>query len=1260
MKKRLIAFITALAILQINWTALATEQTYDVDLSLWYTEDTLETPAEGASGITENDDGSIDLSAGTAIYTEETKTINADSDVLYYSFDFSAGATGFSGIMLNNYKFGVYADGETVKAYMNLGSGDVLGTSDITTQTTGYSAVVKIGKDASDIPTAYLMVYDMDTDMPQGWTLEAQMPITSNTDTTDMLDGFDNNGELGFDETYFVSSQKMKLANAPSNLTFNDNFRAYKDNGVNQNQTAYLIYGMDYVKSAAVTAYVQLSLTNSPGNNNSVGYPGDTAMAIDSTYIPKIYGSSDNSTWVEYQTTHQFIESGRDNWMDSYKISTSGNFASGTKFVKVELNKTGSASGQARYIILGSVELHAENTTVLPINTTYMSIASDSGMTLYSISKGSVAKTTAEAIDTAFTGAINTEDYANIVAVETLINALSAGTAKNIYTLQLKDTVNTFKTNVFSKISDAELSKDENDYLAAKVIIDTVEDADLLDELTGEYDASVYSTADTMLSNVEGTEITTVNYLAVSAAVVDIENFTDALYDENDSVMISIQERLDAIETRLADVRIRAERVTDGFAGNQGETLSALGYKANSDLSTELSSSLVVDADEAFTNTGAVEFYKAIGSVATVENKDIYLKFDIKADNLDGFAGAVFGNSKIGLTGNGTETRVYAKIAGSVNAEKTSEVLEDADVYTVIVKLSRKASKNVTNAKVMAYPKDAVIKDSWDLDYDEDWSYTTSEGTPFTDDLENLTKMYSSSNNFTINTSNTNIIAQWSDDDALRLNYSTGTGYITYHKENVKKVELNVYIAEEITDQHGDATVTYSVSPDGNLWTDIPATKTGIGENYYKGYKLTADNIPSGNNYVKLTLTAPNGYENCMYLGDIKITPTEYTYMPPSSQSIGMANEGTGEASFVNFALERTPQGIFDEIDALTKIVQESPLRDNILAFQTVAEALPESIQKDISTEMAQKYLDENDTRTPQIDYITINGTAKVGQTLSAEAVINDLYGNKGNVVYSWSTGSNTNTAVMNSAGNVTVSATVYNIADVKGETKTKTITVSGDGSGGGGDGVVSRPSPSGTSANPSTSNVPPAPSQKPNTGSFSDTANHWADKEINQLKALGIVEGDNGKYYPDDSITRAEFATLIVRAIGLNTDATLSFKDVNADDWYNNIVSAIVSAGIMNGADDGFYPNKNISREEIAKTIVSAYEYASGKVLSEIGAISYMDSNYISDWAKIYIDKCTSSGLMNGMDDANFAPKSDATRAQAAVLIVRLLEMLK
>ena len=173
----------------------------------------------------------------------------------------------------------------------------------------------------------------------------------------------------------------------------------------------------------------------------------------------------------------------------------------------------------------------------------------------------------------------------------------------------------------------------------------------------------------------------------------------------------------------------------------------------------------------------------------------------------------------------------------------------------------------------------------------------------------------------------------------------------------------------------------------------------------------------------------------------------------------------------------------------------------------------------------------------------------------------------------------------------------------------------------------------------------------------FIDISGHWAEKDITELSEKKIIKGRTEELFaPEDQITRAEFAALICRAIGLSEQGyTGGFSDVSGEEWYAGEIAAIVQSGIMSGADGLFRPNDVITREEMAKVMVEAYQIYTENSINAI-AVLFDDSSDISGWAAEYVNQAVSAGLMNGTGEKQFSPKSNATRAQAAAVIARLL----
>lgn len=166
----------------------------------------------------------------------------------------------------------------------------------------------------------------------------------------------------------------------------------------------------------------------------------------------------------------------------------------------------------------------------------------------------------------------------------------------------------------------------------------------------------------------------------------------------------------------------------------------------------------------------------------------------------------------------------------------------------------------------------------------------------------------------------------------------------------------------------------------------------------------------------------------------------------------------------------------------------------------------------------------------------------------------------------------------------------------------------------------------------------------------------HWGKEQIVSLYNDKIITGDNEGLRLSDSISRAEFTTLVVRALNLESaEYDASFGDVKSEDWFAGYIATAYKKGLVNGADGNFRPNDTITREEMCKIIASAVE-----TQIELDEISFSDNEQISSWAVDGVRKAYSLGIIKGMDDGSFAPKNNALREQAFVMLARLIEKIK
>jgi hypothetical protein len=183
-------------------------------------------------------------------------------------------------------------------------------------------------------------------------------------------------------------------------------------------------------------------------------------------------------------------------------------------------------------------------------------------------------------------------------------------------------------------------------------------------------------------------------------------------------------------------------------------------------------------------------------------------------------------------------------------------------------------------------------------------------------------------------------------------------------------------------------------------------------------------------------------------------------------------------------------------------------------------------------------------------------------------------------------------------------------------------------------------------------------------TKSFDDVSKHWAKADIELMANKLIVKGaTDTSFAPDNNITRAEFTALLVRALGLTSDtASATFTDVISNDWFAGSVGAAVKAKLVSGFEDNsFKPNDTITREQMAVMIASAISAAGKKVAdpttSSKSLASFDDRGSISSWAQVAVAQSIEAKIISGMTATTLVPSANASRAQAVVMLKRLMQ---
>ncbi|CAH1218171.1 hypothetical protein PAECIP111891_04706 [Paenibacillus allorhizoplanae] len=172
----------------------------------------------------------------------------------------------------------------------------------------------------------------------------------------------------------------------------------------------------------------------------------------------------------------------------------------------------------------------------------------------------------------------------------------------------------------------------------------------------------------------------------------------------------------------------------------------------------------------------------------------------------------------------------------------------------------------------------------------------------------------------------------------------------------------------------------------------------------------------------------------------------------------------------------------------------------------------------------------------------------------------------------------------------------------------------------------------------------------------LSDISGHWAEANIKQAVSGGIVVGyPDGTFAPDQSITRAEFAVMLMTTLKMKGEgAALTFTDAGKiGTWAQKAVAQAVQAGIIQGYDDGtFRPYVEITRTEVAVMIAKAM----GQSIPANITTGFADDKNIPAWAKASVSYVKRTGVMQGKGYDQFAPQDHATRAEAVTVLLNML----
>jgi len=164
------------------------------------------------------------------------------------------------------------------------------------------------------------------------------------------------------------------------------------------------------------------------------------------------------------------------------------------------------------------------------------------------------------------------------------------------------------------------------------------------------------------------------------------------------------------------------------------------------------------------------------------------------------------------------------------------------------------------------------------------------------------------------------------------------------------------------------------------------------------------------------------------------------------------------------------------------------------------------------------------------------------------------------------------------------------------------------------------------------------------------DLQGHWASGQIAEWMEKGVVSGfPDGTFRPDESISRAQFITMVNTVLGLKEKAPISYADVKEGDWFAGEIAKAKKSGYISGyPDNTIRPNNTITRQEIAAIIAGILELDPNPA----GVNSFKDAGVIASWSKGVMGAVNAEGILSGFPDGTCRPADTATRAQGVVIL--------
>ena len=167
-----------------------------------------------------------------------------------------------------------------------------------------------------------------------------------------------------------------------------------------------------------------------------------------------------------------------------------------------------------------------------------------------------------------------------------------------------------------------------------------------------------------------------------------------------------------------------------------------------------------------------------------------------------------------------------------------------------------------------------------------------------------------------------------------------------------------------------------------------------------------------------------------------------------------------------------------------------------------------------------------------------------------------------------------------------------------------------------------------------------------------------WAKDAIKDLAEKEIVSGKDAEHFaPNDNITREETAKIIAGIFKLSGSGSVPFSDVKSDDWFYPYISAVYNNRIVNGISENMFGSGlSVTRQDMCTMIYNAISVSGTELDKKFAQKIFEDNDMISPYAAEAVAVLQTAGIINGDENNEFKPQDGTTRAEAAVMLKRLL----